>query len=662
MGDVWKKGYTVTYKLTIGEVEDGYYMLAESPAAHPHDDNPVNGTFPVHSYHSYWDYSAGSENLTHAVNWSVVGYSSTEDGTYAPENKPAWLTVRGTDSGTTGEYVGGSNSIGSYTIQGQSPVKSGSHTNILKGNNASLADNLDLSWYSTNAVGSGKESHKYASQTTANCYIVNRGGYYTFPLVYGNGTTGTPSVDHLGATINHSSIRSQIEGKNPDNWVDDGDETHRKKHFYSCDTGVGDGQSLRTAMVWQDVDGIISSTDFYNGNFRFRVNENIIQPANAVVALQGRKLTVHQRKSGDNWIDDSFDEHEVWETLWTWHIWITDEVYPNDGTDNDTNVKFDEHYLNYNSPQGDHIVSITNKSSSSANILPVNLGWVPDEDEFKYYAHREVWVKLQQTEAKAGEEAATTVVKIEQHARQPLVTGTSTVYQWGRPTALPALCYIDKSERTVYKGTDFSSETFTLENISANTGDIIAQPTKLFRTAASGQSWFNTASVPAYWGSSKTVYDPCPPGFQLPANSIFTGFSRTGASSNTGDNLNMWLDAGEHGKGAYFYTSPNDAGTTADRYGQTVYIPATGQYVGNKTPGTTLSTSSGDDAIFIDASAGTVWSYEWSYENADKRGQAFWIYPDWDRNNADKPAIQLGRPSYFSTAMPIRPTGSLLAY
>ena len=31
-GDVWKKGYTVTYKLTVGEVADGYYLVAAGRA------------------------------------------------------------------------------------------------------------------------------------------------------------------------------------------------------------------------------------------------------------------------------------------------------------------------------------------------------------------------------------------------------------------------------------------------------------------------------------------------------------------------------------------------------------------------------------------------------------------------------------------------------
>lgn len=663
-GDVWKKGYTVTYKLTIGEVEDGYYLVAKSPAAHEHSDSPITGTFPIHSYHSYWDYSADSENKTHAVNWKVAGYYKDEgcttpfDGSDAT-NAPTWLSVTGTNSGTSDVFTGGDGSLANYTITGQSYTKSGKHKTILSGNSAQ-ASALDLSWYSPNAVGSDKEKHKFQSQQTANCYIVNRGGTYTFPLVYGNGGTGSPFIDHLGTTITHSSIKEQIEAKNLAEWEEDGDENHRKRHYYSWNAAAGNGQSLRAIVVWQDVKDLVSASTT-GINISFSVNQDIIQPSNAVIALQGRKLTHHQIKSSETWGGDTFDKQGDWETFWTWHIWITDEVYPNDGNDNDTNVPYDAQYLNYNTPNRDHLVTITNYSKQESKILPVNLGWVPDKDEFGYYSHREVWVKLEQTEKKDGGTAATTKVKIEQHARQPLITGTSTVYQWGRPTALP-----DINKKTVYMGSEFSSETFKLKNINiSNMGDIIAQPTKMFRRSSDSNSWFDTSNIPAYWAATKTVYDPCPPGFQLPDYRIFSGFSLTGETGLAGTSLNMWQDAAEAGKGAYLYVLPNavvvTGNTTAatytmndghDRYEQTVYMPATGQYQGDKDADTDMADHRSENV------KGMFWCYGFNSES--KGGECLWIHPEWSCNGTNnKPAIGLPKTDRFSTAMPIRPAESL---
>ena len=684
-GDVWKKGYTVTYLLTIGEVEDGYYLVADAPAAHEHSTSTTSGSFPVHSYHSYWDYSSDTESKTRAVNWKVVGYSLkdpstfTETDDFVTTNPASWLSsISGSSSGTTGEYLGGDGSVATYTIAPQSYTKEGNHEAILGRNSQSQASNLDLS--TTYPDGTSKGS---TETETANCYIVNRQGSYKFPLIYGNktsdGTEADAFVDHKGTVISYRYIRSQIDTKYPENTEVIVENVSRKHTSYTWNATSGASQTLRSVIVWQDVSGLIS-TSTTSTDIGFTVSQS--KPGNAVIALQGRTQTVYEKSSdsGTTWVIDtdkgtSGYEYGEWETFWTWHIWVTDEVYKNTGIVNGTYD--DSQFLNATTNESqNHLVTITNygtngSDGTTATILPVNLGWVPDAMDFGYYAHREVWVKLQQTEAKEGGTPATCVVKIEQHARQPLVTGTSTVYQWGRPTALPAVCDINKNPRTIYMGSNFSSETFTVENISSNKGDIISSPTKLFRTSSSGTSWFDTGSVPAYWASTKTVYDPCPPGFQLPDYSIFTGFSLTGATAATGTSLNMWQDAGAHGKGAYFYTHPNavtvsgdtngatyTAATGHDRYKQTVYMPATGQYTANKPAGTALTTASGDDAVFIDASAGMVWGYGYSGTN----GQSLWFYPDWNRNDSSKPAIQLFRPAYFSTAMPIRPTGNLPAY
>jgi hypothetical protein len=169
--------------------------------------------------------------------------------------------------------------------------------------------------------------------------------------------------------------------------------------------------------------------------------------------------------------------------------------------------------------------------------------------------------------------------------------------------------------------------------------------------------------VQTYWGdgtlANKTVYDPCPPGFCIPKYTIFTGFSRTGATSNSGNDLNMWEDAGQAGKGAYFYTSPNSGSATANRYGQTVYMPATGQYRADKTVGSALTLQDGNNSVFTEASAGLLWSSG----STSTDGKSLWFYPQWTRTgDSSKPAIALPFDSHFSTAMPIRPTGNLLAY
>ena len=64
----------------------------------------------------------------------------------------------------------------------------------------------------------------------------------------------------------------------------------------------------------------------------------------------------------------------------------------------------------------------------------------------------------------------------------------------------------------------------------------------------------------------KSVYDPSPVGYSLPASNAFTGFTTTGNYSQTLSEYNI---KGEFSKGYYFYTKKN-------KQGNTVFFPAWG--------------------------------------------------------------------------------------
>ncbi|MBQ8066180.1 MAG: hypothetical protein IJ200_11075 [Prevotella sp.] len=681
-GDIWKKGYTVTYQLTIGEVEDGYYMLADSPGAQPHSDSPITGTFPVHSYRSYYDYAAGQENTTHAVNWKVVGYSDTEDGVYTMGNKPAWIySLGGVNNGKDEGYIGGEGSQATFILTRQEYVKSGNHRTILLGNNTP-ASRRDLSRETPN----GKayvDDEQQPKQQPANSYIVNRSGSYIFPLYYGNGNisgSGSDFVDHAGHTITHADIKSQIEYNNSLVAITEDDDTHGHREeykwavTYTGEPPVLSNYYLRAVVVWQDVDGLVTLEDasgvnvsntadgeYQKGMITFRVSSDPekLQPGNAVIALQARKVLQNYKrdnKDDTSWDTDGspqlIDGGDNWETLWTWHIWVTDEVYTNDGGDD--KIDFDKNFLNWDDTNKTHIVEVENKDGTKNKILPVNLGWVPDNLEFGYYAKRECWVKLQQVEPSTG--GATTTAHIVQHARQPLITGTSTVYQWGRPTALPMVQRVNGTARTIYTNTaEFG--TYSYRKIDYY-WEFLAHPLNILKSSNSSnsKSWFTTPM--GLWSTtSKTVYDPCPPGFQMPAGDVFTGMSLTGAAADVGTSLNMWSDAGEAGKGGYFYTTKHITTppelTEDNRYGQTFYMPATGRWSGDQQEG---------EAVFKydDKKAGTYWLGS-SKEDA-KTGHSLWFVPDNSyTGNPKRAIIPSSELNAINNALPIRPTGDLPA-
>ena len=334
-----------------------------------------------------------------------------------------------------------------------------------------------------------------------------------------------------------------------------------------------------------------------------------------------------------------------WETAWTWHIWMTDEVYANDGKDDD--VSHDAFYINgsQTTAKADHIAQLKDESGNNTyKILPVDLGWVPDASTFGLYEKRSVWVRLKQT----GSDN-TVVVKITQHARQDLYTGTGTVYQWGRPTAFPALRNLKGDVRNVYdiEGNNVTSK-FVLAQ-TANAADAISNTFGVLQWETNPNSWFDVnsadyATANAMWNSSeKTVYDPCPPGFRVPPASVFYGFSKTGTTVQSGaEKLNMWPEAqdlngvtqrnGVRSKGGYFYCKANET----NRYGDMVYMPATGEWHGNKSVGTQLQASTEQ----LNQTNGLFWTSDYN-NNKDSKACLLWITPEYtfSAGTADKPVI-----------------------
>ena len=609
------------------------------------------------------------------MNWEVEEYYSDKDCTKSfgkdDDNKPikpSWLPRLEGVSSSDG-YVGGDGSVANYTIAAQSYTKSGKHDEILANNtiNSIPSDGwptINLSTTTTNNTATGKTE-------TANCYIVNHQGTFEFPLVYGNksddGNEPEGFVDHKGSRITKRLIKDQIESKNPA----DGEYeiivtgSKRKRTSYTWRTISDERNTLRAVLVWQDVNGLISSVNATTNSIYFTVNKST--PGNAVIALEGRTETVYEvyeklDDGGSKWEVDTSQgvegyDHGDWETFWTWHIWMTDEVYPNYSSVSSTNVN--TQYLNNNPNNGkegymgDHIVTIQDKGGDTHTILPVNLGWVPDKMAFGYYSKRECWVKLQQTKSKEDDVPASTVVHIVQHARQPLVTGTSTVYQWGRPTALPMVKHVDDTPNTIYANTDVFGS-FSYKKIT-DYWDFLANPLNILKNKDNSESWLKD-SKDLWKTGEKTVYDPCPPGFQLPDGAIFTGMSLTGNYASSGTDLNMWEDAGEAGKGGYFYTTKHTAPIPADdanRYGSLFYMPATGRWSGDQDEGVAVFK-------YDDKRAGVYWLG--SHKDKDT-GYSLWGVPDKTyTTDGDKKAISFkSELNNINYALPIRPTGDLPA-
>ena len=267
-GDVWKKGFTVDYKITIGRVKQGYYLnldgssLTSTEVEVEHSTNAVSSTLPVYSYQLYYDYSSGTGVPSYtAVTWDIDGVSATGGDDYVPwASKPSslsWLTdFRGVSSGSV--YEGGYSATASFTLAGQDMKYSTEHAIVLSENSKTAASALDLSRNTPN-----KEA--YDSQTPANCYIVNRTGSYKFPLFYGNMTGDVAQAacfkDHNGKTITYHDIKTQLGAVTPTEETSFTSKSASEVPYIWSTTGITEKDiepTVRAVLLWQDVSGMIT--------------------------------------------------------------------------------------------------------------------------------------------------------------------------------------------------------------------------------------------------------------------------------------------------------------------------------------------------------------------------------------------------------------------
>lgn len=536
LSGTWAAGYQYIYKITVGELNGDYQIIASSgsSAAFSTSSNK-DGSFNVQSWRNFTDYSSnesGTPVTSHAVKWKVTGYCATEDGEYT-STMPTWLNRIDGATVKNGGYAIESCSFTANPNNSETPGYTAYNHSTILHNNASADTRpgyvanrgLNLSLYNSNG-------ESYGTTKTANCYIVNRYGQYYFPLVYGNGLNlGPEFVDHKNREITKADIKTHIEAAESGNTI----------------------KSYWASLIWQDKDGlIVRDGDTYPRILTFDDKDylvfnigtaNQITPGNAVIALYA---TI---KRGE--------EEDVDELLWSWHIWVTDEVLPNDNQLEKTGWS-------------------SNSITVGSNVIPrVPLGWVPDDNDYRMYQERSSWVEITQVDDSGNpiEGGASAKFRIRQEKGYVAFNGTYTLYQWGRPNALPMVLKAGatglKSEtggttaRSIYDKTGSSFSLIVKEN--TNAGFAIANPWNVIRQS-NRMIWADNTSL--LWGTtSKTIYDPCPPGYKVPAAAFFPS------------NITPTIYYGSN-KGQYVQSNADD---------QIFYIPVTGRWSANPSENTDMS-------------------------------------------------------------------------
>lgn len=393
----------------------------------------------------------------------------------------------------------------------------------------------DLSLYDITSMTSPRASGK---PVTANCYVVDRAGWYMFPVVYGNAidcTRASESEYNNGVnTIAYKDFaRNYSEGGNI------------SSPYVLDDTGMSIGD-CEAVILWEDVPSAeyafvenvslnavsVSSGSFYDpvgGSWKtsvpyikFKVPTTKLydsggaetsDPSKAVVvkgARQGNALIALRKKSDQT-------------ILWSWHIWVTD------GYDVDGDKLGD----------GLDPIPVTLWGGVRiSNLMPVNLGYCETDDNIRY-ADRVWFVRIRQDVGSADP----IVFKVIQRVPSPPKYNSGTFYQWGRKD--PFLPYARNDQGLVRIKSSFSPAGITTfqytRHSSSGISYAITHPTHFMqyyvqsgldiyswqKPSDRNQSLWKRNYPSVISGTSKTVYDPCPPGYCVPRENIWSGFLGT---------------------------------------------------------------------------------------------------------------------------------------
>ena len=517
----WKAGTTRTYKLSEKNSSWTYTITAIDPNAVAY--NATQANYKIESYRHV-------NGTKQPVAWKVVGYS-VDNGTSWTTTKPSWLKSLSKEQGD-----GGATAEQLTATLGTDIVDLAAERNKTLQNAAPLGT-ATAPYNLSNTTGAA------AVQNTANCYVISAPGYYMIPLVYGNAikngqTNSSAYISSAPATILYfgspakntdvilHNFVDHISQKITDPWIE---KTNNRAYngINAAEVTWADENNLATlpgSPIYRDASG--------NAFVKFEVKKENLKSGNAVISV----------KKGNT-------------ILWSWHLWFA----PKNALDK---------------------IKVTNFQNKVYEFTNETLGWKPTEwTGTSYSTPRTVKVKVEQTQSNNGVKQIA-IVTITQNPGLTKKNGTTTFYQWGRKDALPG------TDATLPQGSIIKGD----NQIHMN--NKIQKPNTFFITYFDkwGKIMQNDGLIVFnyfynLWSMNnnhrgdkdaandievvKTIYDPCPVGFNVPTNGAFSGFTTNGKCQGPmnvdGTNVKATYDLNS---GHLFWTNSNKT--------ETIYFPATG--------------------------------------------------------------------------------------
>lgn len=445
-GTVWTIGQTVTYKISTSSINWSHTFVLTPP-----DDFSYAGGTLQYGITSYRENNQGDkENISWTSEYSLDG------GVTWSKNKPSWLTSF-TENGE-----GGSVRLYEITVAPQTGIEKNLHTEILR--KAPFKGSETIPYNLANQTNGNS-----LNENTANCYVVNSPGCYSFPLVYGNAIKNgqkNPSAYSynssndfmLNSFVNHAGVGITDP--------------------YIVNNGC---TPVKAELIWQDAKNLISEVKYnrgLNGGYiSFRVDKASIRQGNAVIAV----------KDANN------------QVLWSWHIWVTDE-------DISQTVPF--------------------SAPDVYNFMPVDLGWC--HGTTVNYTDRHCLVKIM-----SGRKQQTMVIRQTAQSvitggnslyyqwgrKDPFQpsNGISNIYK----------TWYDKDNIAHTESPETKDLSTGIEGIK----NWILNPNVMQNKLANYDKYQNLWNMKEYdsWyrvdRTIKTIYDPCPVGFSVPVFSALYGLT-----------------------------------------------------------------------------------------------------------------------------------------
>lgn len=238
---------------------------------------------------------------------------------------------------------------------------------------------------------------------TANCYLIDKAGYYSLPLVYGNGNLTLPA-----------------EANNPDGF------RYFPNHKDEKITSPSISGAVDAVLCWQDAPDLIDSASVKvvdGDKLVFRIRKQTLTQGNALLAVRNASK----------------------EIIWSWHIWVTPykgKFYSEFYTSKTTAKPAGYEMAKYNLGWCDHHAHNESRTFSLQAVIDMSAygGTTTDTVDIGTFTQMEF----------KGSDA-----------------GDNTYYQWGRKDPMLGGIYnshTPKYQYKKYKKTDPDKDEFTMEN------------------------------------------------------------------------------------------------------------------------------------------------------------------------------------------------------